>query len=103
MGDQAEPRIELGARREGNQTVCFVRDNGVGIDPRYQEKIFGLFDKLNPESEGIGMGLSLTKRVLETHHGRIWVESEGEGKGSAFCFAIPHKSQGNSGREEVSR
>jgi signal transduction histidine kinase len=94
MGDQAEPRMEIGARREGNQTVCFVRDNGVGVDPRYQEKIFGLFDKLNPESEGIGMGLSLTRRVLETHHGRIWVESEGEGKGSVFCFAIPHKSQG---------
>ena len=104
MGDQAEPRIEIGARQKGNEVICHVRDNGQGIDPRYHEKVFGLFDKLDGESEGTGMGLTLAKRILEVHHGRIWVKSKGPGKGSTFYFAIPHKHQErNTQRQEVSK
>jgi len=90
MGNQADPLIEIGAQTRGNEQVIFVKDNGIGIEPRYQTKIFGLFEKLNPISEGTGIGLALVKRIIETHGGRIWVESEGLGKGSMFCFTIPN-------------
>ncbi|KKK78653.1 hypothetical protein LCGC14_2841410, partial [marine sediment metagenome] len=88
IGEQSDPRIEIGTRTHDGQTVCFVRDNGIGIDPRYHEKIFGLFDQLDARAEGSGVGLALVKRIVEVHGGRIWVESEGEGKGTAFCFSL---------------
>jgi signal transduction histidine kinase len=86
--DQVSPRIEIGIRG-GTEPVFFVKDNGMGIEPEYQEKIFGLFNKLDPTSEGTGVGLALVKRIIEFHGGRIWVESEGPGRGSTFCFTIP--------------
>jgi PAS domain S-box-containing protein len=89
MGEQPAPRIEIGMREAGGQPVFCVADNGIGIDPAYHEKVFGLFDKLDPKSEGTGIGLALVKRILEVHGGRIWVESEGLGKGAAFCFTLP--------------
>ena len=88
-GDQQNPMIEIGTRGNGSEPVIFVKDNGMGIEPQYQKKVFGLFDKLNPNSEGTGIGLALIKRIIETHGGKIWVESEGLGKGSTFCFTIP--------------
>ena len=89
MGDQREPCIEIGTRRDGNTVVFFVRDNGVGIAPKYHDKVFGLFDRLDPGSEGTGIGLALVKRIVEVHGGAIWVESEGLGNGSTFCFTLP--------------
>jgi len=89
MGAQAEPCIEIGVRQDGEETVCYVKDNGMGVGEGYKEKVFGLFDKLDRESEGTGIGLALVKRIIEVHGGRIWVESEGLGKGSIFCFTIP--------------
>ncbi|HTY24345.1 MAG TPA: PAS domain S-box protein [Desulfomonilaceae bacterium] len=89
MGDQPQPRIEIGARQDGEETVLFVRDNGMGIQPNFHEKVFGLFDKLDPQTEGTGLGLALVKRIVEVHGGRIWVESEGTGHGSTFCFTLP--------------
>lgn len=89
MGTEGEPRIEIGSRRDGDETVCFVRDNGIGIEKRFQEKVFGLFDQLDPKVEGTGIGLALVKRIVEVHGGRLWVESEGKGHGSTFCFTIP--------------
>ncbi|GAB4461404.1 MAG: hypothetical protein Kow0070_18930 [Anaerolineales bacterium] len=90
MGDQAEPLIEIGMR--GTDTdgkpIFYVRDNGIGIEPQYHERIFGLFNRLNPTIEGTGIGLTLVKRIIETHGGRIWVESE-RGKGAAFFFTLP--------------
>jgi len=91
MGDQSEPLIEIGAKTKDGETVCFVRDNGMGINPRYQDKLFGLFEKLNPEMEGTGMGLALVKRIVEVHGGTIRVESEGLGKGACFWFTLPGK------------
>lgn len=90
--DREQPLIEIGARREDGQEVVFVRDNGPGIDPRYHNRIFELFEKLDPGTEGTGIGLALAKRIVEMHGGRIWVESEGQGRGSTFCFTIPRKS-----------
>ena len=87
LGDQESPRIEIGIRA-GKETVIFVSDNGVGIDPAYHEKVFGLFERLDAEEEGTGIGLALVKRIVELHGGRIWVESEGKGQGSTFCFTL---------------
>jgi len=89
MGDQASPRIDIGAERRGRETVFFVRDNGIGMDPEYKSKIFGLFEKLDPKSEGIGMGLAITKRIVELYQGTIWFESKGMGQGTCFWFTLP--------------
>lgn len=88
MGDQSDPIIEIGMHRAATP-IFFVKDNGVGIESQYQHKIFGLFEKLDPTMEGTGIGLALVKRIVEVHGGRIWVESEGLGRGSIFCFTIP--------------
>ena len=88
MGEQQAPRIEIGLRDEGGRQVVYVADNGIGIDERYHDKIFGLFDKLDGRAEGSGIGLALVKRIVEVHGGRIWVESAGRGQGSAFCFTL---------------
>ncbi len=89
MGDQPSPRIEVSARRDGDEIVCRVRDNGIGIEPRDHEKVFKLFKRLETGTGGTGAGLALVKRIVEVHGGRIWVESEGRATGSAFCFTLP--------------
>ena len=91
MGSQPQPQIEIGKRQSGTETIIYVKDNGIGIEPRFHTKIFGIFEKLSADSEGTGIGLALVKRIIEVHGGRIWVESEGLGKGSAFCFTLPDK------------
>lgn len=90
MGDQPNPHIEIGQEgtTEDGTPILFVRDNGIGIDPRFKDRIFGLFDKLDPRTEGTGIGLALAKRIIEFHGGRIWVESE-PGKGATFYFTLP--------------
>ncbi len=88
MGSQPEPRVKIGAAQTDGKIVCYVRDNGKGIAPRYQEKIFGLFEKLDPQVEGTGIGLALARRIVEVHGGRIWVASKGEGRGSTFFFTL---------------
>lgn len=88
MGDQPQPRIEIGGRESEGKRIFFVRDNGIGIAPEHLDKVFGLFDKLNPHSEGTGIGLALVKRIVEVHGGHIWVESAGPSRGSTFCFTL---------------
>jgi len=85
--------IEIGAAEDSlGQTRIFVRDNGIGIDPQFHERIFGLFNKLDPHAEGTGIGLTLVKRIIEVHGGQIWVESE-LGKGATFSFTLPNMPQ----------
>jgi PAS domain S-box-containing protein len=84
-----KPRIEIGARVDrASQATFYVKDNGIGIAPEYHENIFGLFNKLDPRVEGTGIGLTLVKRIIEVHGGKIWVESEA-GNGATFYFTLP--------------
>ncbi len=89
MGEQKMPRIDIGADCNGSETIFFVRDNGMGIDPRHKDLVFGLFEKLDPKSEGSGLGLALVRRIVELYNGDIWLESEGVGKGCCFKFTLP--------------
>jgi signal transduction histidine kinase len=95
MGDQSVPCIEIGTCGiDGDgKPILFVRDNGIGIDPIYHDKVFGLFNKLDPQSEGTGVGLTLVKRIIEVHGGRIWIESAGAGKGTTFYFTLPQSNE----------
>ena len=89
MADQKDPVIAIGQAGESNgMPVLFVRDNGMGIAPEFKDRVFGLFNKLDAQSEGTGIGLALAKRIVEFHGGRIWVESE-LGKGATFFFTLP--------------
>lgn len=89
MGEQPNPKIEIGVKMdERGQSVFHVRDNGIGIEPEFQDKVFGLFNKLDPHTEGTGLGLALAKRIIEVHGGRIWLESEGRGRGTTFFFTL---------------
>ncbi len=99
MGDEPAPFIEIGMKNGGRSNVCCIRDNGMGIDPRYHEKVFGLFERLSPDQEGTGVGLALVKRIVEIHGGRIWIESEGQGTGSTFCFTVPILTSGLGGED----
>lgn len=90
-GEQQNPRIDIGYRTEAKETVFYVRDNGMGIDPSQHQKVFDLFYKVNNKSEGTGAGLAIVKRIIEVHGGRIWIESE-LGKGTTVCFTLPVRS-----------
>ncbi len=90
MGDQLHPLIEIGqeGQAENKYATFYIRDNGIGVAPEFHEQIFGLFNRLDPKIEGTGIGLTLVKRIIEFHGGRIWVESDA-GKGFTFYFTLP--------------
>lgn len=92
MGGQSEPAIQIGSSGLDEETgfpILFVKDNGMGIDPQFHERVFGLFNRLSLEGEGTGIGLAIVKRIVEVHGGRIWLSSEGNNKGSTFFFTLP--------------
>ena len=87
---ESRPRVELEASRDGDQWTFLIRDNGVGFDQRYAERVFGVFKRLhrNADIPGTGIGLAICQRIIERHGGRIWAESK-LGEGSCFYFTLP--------------
>ena len=88
--ENVKPEIEIVIEQDasGGTPVYCVKDNGIGIEPKYLSKVFGLFERLDDSVEGTGIGLAIVKRIIELHGGRVWAESEGKGKGSVFKFKI---------------
>ena len=88
--------IELRVGADNGHVIFSVKDNGIGIDPRFQDQIFGIFKRLhtNKDYPGTGMGLAICQRVVERNGGRVWVESE-PGKGSTFFFTVPDRESGS--------
>lgn len=87
--DNIELRLEIGVSTGTGEHTYYVKDNGIGIDPRYHDRIFNMFEKLDRESSGAGMGLAMVRRIIEKFNGRIWVESGGIGQGTCFYFTLP--------------
>ena len=87
------PKIHISARETPEEWILVVSDEGIGIDPKHQEQIFDVFKRLHTRNEypGTGIGLSICKRVVDRHNGKIWVESE-LGQGSSFYFTLPKKT-----------
>jgi signal transduction histidine kinase len=92
--------VEARAAVDG-KAVLVVRDNGIGIEPRHRDRVFDLFEKLDPRAEGAGVGLAVVKRIVESHGGRAWLESEGKGAGTAACVRLPLAAPAAPGAPEL--
>ena len=85
----APPRIHVEARRQADRWLFSIRDNGIGIEPQYLEKIFGVFKRLHKDQyPGTGIGLAICQKIVHRYQGKIWAQSE-PGKGTTFCFSLP--------------
>lgn len=96
-GGQPVPELRIGATTDGRNTTFYVCDNGVGVDPRFHKKIFGLFEKLDAKAPGSGLGLALVERIVQLYRGEIHIESAGIGHGTCFRFTLPQAIKTQSG------
>ena len=93
MGEQPSPRVQLGCSSCSEWHRFSVRDNGIGIRAPYLEKVFDLFEKLEEQGDGTGIGLTIARRIVESHGGKIWAESDGLGQGTTVYFTLPAIAQ----------
>jgi len=88
--NEIQPIINIGWTSEENgYRTYYVKDNGIGIEEKYKDKIFKLFERLNPKIEGTGVGLAITKKIIESYKGKIWFEVNTETSGTIFYFTLP--------------
>jgi len=88
FGEGRRVRVHARAPEDG-RVVVVVQDEGIGIDPRHRERVLDVFERLDPRGEGSGVGLAVVKRIVESHGGRVWLESEGLRRGTAVCLELP--------------
>jgi len=88
--NEEPPRVHVSASQKGDEWIFSIRDNGIGIDPEYADRIFVIFQRLHSREEfpGTGIGLAICERIVDYHGGKIWVESQ-PGAGATFCFTLP--------------
>ncbi len=92
ISDKSGGIIEVGCREDDIGVVCYVKDNGIGLDPRHHQVVFDLFNSLDHSANSTGIGLATVKRIIELHGQRVWVESAGVGAGATFCFTVPRSA-----------
>ena len=92
--DRDVASIEVGSRREGNENIYYVKDNGAGFDMEQANRLFKVFQRLHSlnEFEGIGIGLSIVYRIIQRHGGCVWAEGK-PGEGATFYFSLPRKEE----------
>ena len=93
MGQQTNPEIEIGTLFKSKKPFFYVQDNGIGVEPQYHEKVFEIFEQLNPKVPGSGLGLALIKRIVELYQGTIYIESKGLNQGTRFIFSLPEATK----------
>lgn len=89
---ERENKIIIGAELQDEQVLVSIEDNGIGIEEQYAERVFNLFEQLNPKRDGVGIGLTFARRIIENHQGSIWIEPATKLQGARCCFTLPQST-----------